>query len=126
MRPTEEQIAALGLRTDDCWSEFYDNQGCWHECMKDAIWCGIFGFCSCGNPDYEIERVEHVLEMLKNRTDEVQSELCDESNGYQIYLYLLDEKGFTEHGTSIYGSWLTEKGDALYAALQYVTGDTKE
>ena len=36
----------------------------------------------------------------------------------QIYLYILDEKGFTEHGFSIFGSYLTDKGLALKKILQ--------
>lgn len=126
MKPTKEQLDVLGLRTDEYLSEFYDKENCYYTCLKDALWCGIFGFCTCGNPDYEIERIIHVLEILKNRTDEAYAELCEESNGYQIYLYLLDERGFTEHGFSIYGSWLTPKGEALYVALKYELEMLKE
>lgn len=120
LRPTKKQLALLGLRADENFLSFYDKDDLYYDDLQDAIWCGVFGFCECGCPDYEIERIVKILDILKNRDIDELSELYKESNGYQIYLYILDNYGFTEHGHNIYGSWLTEKGEALRAALQYV------
>ena len=40
--------------------------------------------------------------------------------GIGIVLGFLDEKGFVEHGVSCRCSWLTEKGEKLLLALEYM------
>ena len=123
---TKEHIEALGLRTDDYMSEFYEEDGCYHSDLESAVWCGVFGFCGCGDCQYELERLYATLEILKREDRTDRNELYDVNNGYQIYLYLLDRYEFTEHGSSIYGSWLTDKGEALYKVLNYILDNDPE
>lgn len=35
----------------------------------------------------------------------------------QFMAYILDDRGFTEHGSSIGGCWLTEKGEMFLTVL---------
>lgn len=119
MKPTKEELALLGIcETTDFMLLAPDE--CVHDSLESAVWVGVFGFCSCGNPEYEMQRILRVIQILTAPIQERNTELYDESNGYQIYLYLLDSLGFTEHGSSVYGSWLTDKGKALRSALQEI------
>jgi hypothetical protein len=42
---------------------------------------------------------------------------CDNTLLEEVVLHVLDNLGYTVHGTSVHGSWLTEKGEAALAAL---------
>lgn len=110
-----ENLNAIGLRTEDG-HEYYDKDGCYHNEVLSAIWCGVFGFCGCGSSEYELKRIRETLTILKDK-DLIKKVLYPLENGFQIYLYLLDWHGFTEHGSSVFGSWLTPKGEALLEVL---------
>lgn len=85
-------------------------------------------FCGCGNPD-DARRV--LLDLLRFHPlhtapgwRELENRLGapDESEGWRsglFYLicYTLDHFDLTEHGSSIGGSWLTAKGEAVRDAL---------
>ena len=123
---TREQIELIGLRTNDDMTELYGSDNCFYCDLDGAIWCGIFNFCGCGDRGYELERIYKTLKIL-NREDRLdREEIYPVENGYQIYLYLLDKFEFTEHGYSIYGSWLTEKGKALMYVLRHILGHDVE
>ena len=71
------------------------------------------GICGCGNPEMVYRLIHAVLkEILESRvrTD-------DEVGYYDYIIYQLNEQGFLEHGSSIYGSWVTERGKKLIEAL---------
>lgn len=105
----EEALNLLGGKTDEYWSEFYDAQGMYYNNLEEYVWAGLFGFCCCGDPQRELEKIKETLSNAKSRNP-----LSDE---LQIYGYLLDRSDFTEHGSSIYGAWLTSKGEALLTLL---------
>lgn len=72
--------------------------------------------CGCGNPKMVYGLIHVVMkEILKSSSVKV-----DDYVGYYDYMYMiyqLNEQGFLEHGSSIYGSWVTEKGEKLIEAL---------
>lgn len=106
---------------------YTDSDGCWYDTAElwDAIWCGVFGFCGCGDMGEQFDRLLKVLHLLDNedkRREERMhniTELAKRPDLY-IYLYILDDKDFSEHGISILSSWLTEKGVALLGVLEYI------
>ena len=81
------------------------------------------GICGCAKP---YAAYEEVHKMLKRVIDPGRSAYpptewivpeC-EYEGYVLFMaYILNDKGFLDHGTSIYGSWLTNKGKLLLKAL---------
>lgn len=90
--------------------------------------------CGCGNPEdtYEaIRRYLHIRKLWhknKNITwdgvkEQYKTQLCidvdnDIEHGVlQFMMYVLDHYDFTEHGSSIGGCWLTEKGEMLLTVL---------
>lgn len=105
----EEALNLLGGTTDEYWSEFYDHRGTYYGDLEEYVWIGLFGFCCCGDPRRELGKIKEALSCADKHRP-----LPDE---LQIYGYLIDRWGFTEHGSSIYGAWLTPKGGALLILL---------
>jgi hypothetical protein len=75
-------------------------------------------FCGCGNPEDAAATLLKVLQMhpLYDHRSEFEALIPDRGLEY-LLLYLLDEKGWFEHGGTIGGQWLTERGEAVKAAL---------
>jgi hypothetical protein len=83
----------------------------------------LSGFCGCGDPESAYEHLRDVLRAFKapfeTRLDSVEKLLKAEHPGmYWAYLYWLDHAGLTEHGGSVRGSWLTDKGEYLLDLLE--------
>lgn len=102
--PEEYEIRYI---VEDCLSEFNDD----------------LGLCGCGSPEETYEVIRRILNIQSSNanwgTRQRQfSEICNADidnenyNGLiQFVLYILDDKGFLEHGSSIGGAWLTKKGE---------------
>ena len=107
--------------------ELYDGMS-----LEDYI-NSLVGFCGCGSPNVAYKLLFNVLLVFKKRTEDYSEtrdkswkesyskiekllkyhsdDLEDNENGlYWTYLYFLDDKGLTEHGGSVNGCWLTDKG----------------
>ena len=71
------------------------------------------GICEFGNPKM-VYRLIHVVmkEILESSV-----KVNDHVGYYNYMIYQLNEQGFLEHGSSIFGSWITEKGKKLIEAL---------
>lgn len=101
--------------------EFYDTAVfCWHS--------DILGWCNCGVRE---KADKAVLDYLN--TMHYTNGLCRTSNPtadiHNIYgglddplllclMYTLEDKGLTEHRSSVYGSWLTTKGFVMRLCLR--------
>ncbi len=84
--------------------------------MKDQI-LEQLNWCGCGNPDDALEYLRQILQLFKDKDkyDEVCEliHLKDQPGlGYMI-LYYLDSIELTEHGGSVGGCWLSEKGETF-------------
>lgn len=119
---TLDQVNKIGIECERLgYNEYKAPDGCTHEDLNSAIWVGIFGFCGCGDPDYQLEKIYQVLKIMKlGESNRDAYKAIYDTNEYDIYLYLLDKHEFTEHGSSIGGSWLTEKGTALLYVLRHI------
>lgn len=95
--------------------EIVDKEGCHWDDVATWLWCGIFGFCGCGDIQYDILKIYKTLKMYSNR------QILPFS--LQIYAYILDRWEFTEHGSSIFSAVLTKKGEALLYLLEKETQD---
>lgn len=93
------------------------------------------GFCGCGDPVGALELLRDVLQVIDNRhswsksliTEEVykMGKQLDDVLAYKThstlalsYLYFIDDAGLLEHGSSIYHSWLSKKGEEVLVALR--------
>lgn len=71
------------------------------------------GICGCGNP----KMVYRLIHVVMKEIHESSVRVDDYVGHYDYMIYQLNEQGFLEHGSSIYGSWVTEKGEKLIEAL---------
>jgi hypothetical protein len=91
------------------------------------------GWCGCGSPDEVLGFIRDVLQAMNDwtqanrRDDEAareaaqarQDALLPRAGGMLVlsYLYMLGAHGLTEHGGSVYGSWITDEGERVLAML---------
>lgn len=90
--------------------------------------------CGCGNPEDTYETIRRYLNIRDDNfkisdmdyqdvIDRYKTDLgIDKQNDMQygllqFMMYVLDDKGFTEHGSSIGGCYLTDKGERLLTVL---------
>lgn len=102
--------------------------GCTYENLEDVLQTGVLGFCGCGDASDNLLHIMTVLSLLESRSEGERSEYMEwyaKLKAYfgtethaQFFYYWLDERGFTEHGGSVFGSWLTPKGKDLLRALE--------
>lgn len=78
------------------------------------------GWCGCGMPEAAAAWLRRALEAHPSYEHQaVQRSVWGEDAGREYVLrYLLDHAAFTEHGGSVGGAWLTERGERVLAALQ--------
>lgn len=93
---------------------FLDEDGITWEDRSSYLQIEILGLCGCGNPDAVMKYIYDILKRCTKWAEE------DYSNtAVAFLLYWADNKGFTEHGTSIYGSWLLPKGEELLKDIEW-------
>ena len=94
-----------------------------------------FGFCGCGCLSMSIKFVRDILNCFEDREEDNLSqylnldkakEVCGNDNITDFILHWLDSVGLTDHSSSVYGSWLTEKGKALRNYLKEVVWEGEE
>lgn len=75
-------------------------------------------FCGCGDPEAACATLLRILRLhpAYEHRDELAALIPDEG-ARLLLLYRLDRDGLTEHGGSIGGAWLTDKGTAVRDAL---------
>lgn len=69
--------------------------------------------CGCGCPDIVYKLIHKIMKDIASRNIKTD----DEEGYYDFILHQLNHMEFLEHGSSIYSSWVTEKGKNLIKAL---------
>lgn len=83
------------------------------------VWINETGWCGCGLPEKVWHLLEGMLECLsRHATLEEQRKLISDEGARYWILYDLDRMKLSEHGGSVDGSWLTDKGREVLDALQ--------
>ena len=76
-------------------------------------------FCGCGNPEAAAETLRVLLTLCPLYDHQAELKALLPNDGVRLLLlYTIDHFDLIEHGTGIGGSWLTEKGKDLLAALE--------
>lgn len=74
----------------------------------------LLGICGCGRPEIVLENIYDILEKISHKNDEGNEfdlyDWADEDWRNLLILYVLDEAGLTSHGSSVYGSWISDLG----------------
>lgn len=82
-------------------------------------------WCGCGDPDRAKKVVRDYLEVVNDKFDS-NTDFYEKFGVKYVYddklllclAYTLDAAGFTDHGTSISGAWLTNEGKMFFWLLQ--------
>lgn len=93
-----------------------------------------FGFCGCGCLSMSIKFVRDILNCYEDEEGlgapylnlDNAKEVCGNDNITDFMLHWLDTVELTDHGSSVYGSWLTNKGKALRDYLKNVVWEDEE
>ncbi len=97
--------------------DYIDQDGVSSNSPFEWLFTGILGGCGCGGADELGERAYKILDLFATphmeRTWSVYNNDVDE-----VLAHWLDSKGLTEHGGSISGSWLTEKGTQIHTSIK--------
>lgn len=99
---------------------FEDQDGCTWESPENWLWVGVMGGCGCGSSDDIEDLCWEVLSYFATPHAErgKRGELPTKELDAQIIAHWMDMKGLTNHGGSVHGSWLTDDGRAVYAAMR--------
>lgn len=84
-------------------------------------------FCGCGSPRDACRALRDLLALhpLYDNREALERMIPDEGVQY-LMLYTLDRFDLTEHGGSVGGAWLTDKGKAVLSALEAEAEDNWE
>lgn len=101
--------------------------------LMDEFWYHDLGLCGCNCPEDTKEAIRKYLHIRKDfhdkeltyegvvrryRTDLGIDEHSQVQHGVlQFMMYVLDKEGYTEHGGSVGGCWLTKKGEMFMDVL---------
>ena len=119
--PSGNMINYLDIIENKRNMEDYEVEDIIEKCMDEFIYEDL-KLCGCGSPERTWEIIRLILiaqsqDGYENRINMLNN-ICniniEDSNNYdgliQFVLYVLDDHEFLEHGSSIGGAWLTEKG----------------
>lgn len=103
------------------------------EFIKDFFIC-VFNFCGCGSLGLSAEFIKEVLNCFEEEEGLSShflnlGKLDEYTNNKGItdfILHFLDSYGITEHGSSVYGSWLTIEGQKLKEYLNEAIKDEED
>lgn len=81
------------------------------------------GLCGCGDPNAVLDMIQEYLEIKSSYNFGMFNKRETFAENYKeelllFMMYVMDNKGYTEHGTSIGTAWITEKGKEFLAMLQ--------
>lgn len=97
-----------------------------NEATRDHLYKVFYedlGLCGCGSPDDAYALVRELLALAPFYEDErwrLVEVLTGGGAAHHIIMSVLDSAELTEHGSTINGSWLTEKGAWCLQAMKSV------
>lgn len=114
--PEEPEFNADGNVVRFPW-EIQDIEGMRIEPIRE-----ILGLCACGDPELVIRKFYYPYLQHLNKRRLGEYTVLNEVALNFLVLYVLYDKGLTDHGTSIGGSWLTDKGKTALMLCDAVLG----
>lgn len=113
-----KSLEELGIGQDYSYNECdFDDAG-------EVVWMGMFDFCGCGNWWVHLDTLLSTLRKMD--LWHTAKELPNYTPEEELWLYYLNLHEFAEHGSSVFGSWLSEKGKHLKCVLEVWRKETME
>ncbi len=84
---------------------------------EDYLWITIMGACGCGTGVAPYRAVEILENFKKEYTDKTRFDVYD-NLADEVIAHWLDKVGLLDHGGSIGGSWITDKGKEVLAEIE--------
>ena len=82
------------------------------------------GFDSSGDPFAAAALIHRILSLAPFHNDwKAVERLLPDSGRYHLTLYMLSDCDLLEHGSGVGGSWMTDKGKAIFAKLNQINWD---
>lgn len=118
----------------ECLTQNYCTEMTDDEEFLTSFFVEAFDFCGCGCLSMSIKFVRDILNCYEDEEGlgapylnlDNTKEVCGNDNITDFMLHWLDTVELTDHGSSVYGSWLTEKGKALRDYLKNVVWAEEE
>lgn len=97
--------------------EYHDKEtDCWFPNYREYIWSHMLGFCGCSGESetYTFQILKKIYDESLKEDGSYYYEYKDVSDHWlalqELILMILDKADLTEHGSSVRGCWLTDKG----------------
>lgn len=90
---------------------YTDPTGTTWDSYEQYVTIGLCGLCGCGRNSIKAD----IIAVLRDTEQLVE---VPDTEYYELMLHLLDDKELVEHGTSVRGSWLTDRGKEIQAELR--------
>jgi len=103
--------------TKDLDDGYIDQDGLHYDTPAEWLWIGILGGCGCGSAEHFAEESVRLLTDFATPM-ELRKNLAYDSEFYELLAHWIDSVGLIEHGTTVRGSWLTEKGKHVYEVIK--------
>lgn len=102
-------------KTNDKEYMYIDQDSCSWDNIQDWIMIGVFGLCGCG---HSVDIGDDVINIIISLGNKKFQEKAWDDKYEELILHLLDSKGLTEHGSTVYGSWLTDEGKNILSIIK--------
>lgn len=89
-----------------------------YEGASGYLWIGVLGGCGCGSADQLAEKAVAVLKNFELKPMDPNRFNVSEDIANELLAHWLDNKGLLEHGGSVGGSWLTDKGKEVLKLIK--------
>lgn len=95
------------VKFDEKLKKFVNEDDIYYVNKKEFVQCGIFNFCGCGDSTRNLRYIKEQLEKINKGSV---YEINEDNAVFYFFLYWADKEELIEHGCSVGGSWLTDKG----------------
>jgi len=95
---------------EGCRSFMDERDRCSWDSPDEWLVIGLCGLCGCGRNDVK-EDIVNIFCKIAERQD------IEQTKYNELIMHVLDNANLIEHGTSIYYSWLTIKGEKVYTLI---------
>lgn len=99
------------------YSKYIDQDGVSWSSIESWFFTGILGGCGCGSSDELGERAIKVFSNFASDDWDTRFSVYD-NEADEVLAHWMHSKDLIEHGTSIGGSWLTEKGKNVFEVIK--------